>query len=387
MKKLLLMFMLLCGVYSAQAIKIVHGPYLQAVTDTEVTIMWITDAEAMSWVEIAPNDKTHFYQTERPKYFNTYLGKKLFGKIHKVRITGLTPGTTYRYAVHSKEVLHTKYHRVHYGNVAATNVYRKGTHKFTTLNPAKESVEFVVLNDIHSSQEKLEALLNNCEKGKTDMVFFNGDMVTLVNNEQNLFDGFVDTSVKRFASNIPFYMVRGNHETRGYFATRYLDYFPTLSGMPYYTLKQGDVFFIVLDGGEDKPDSNIEYYETALYDQYRTEEAEWLKKVVESEECKSAKYRVVLMHMPPLKGDKMWHGPLHAAECFLPLLNNADISVMLCGHTHKYSFNTTPAKSNATFPILVNAHNTALKAHVNGEGITVEVVDMDGVVKHTHNFQ
>ena len=386
MKKILLLAMVLCGVYSAQAIKIIHGPYIQALGENEATIMWVTDVEALSWVEVAPNDKTHFYQEERPKYYHTYLGKKLFGTVHAVKITGLEPGTSYRYAVHSKEVLEIKKHRVHYGNVACTNIYRKGTPNFKTLDPKDKSVEFIVLNDIHSNQDKLEALLNNYTKKKTDMVFFNGDMVSIVPTEQVLFDGFVDTAVKRFAQYTPFFLVRGNHETRGLFATSYLKYFPTSTGMPYYTFKQGDVFFIVLDGGEDKPDSNIEYYETANYDQYRVEEAEWLKKVLQSEECKNAKHRIVLMHMPPLNGNKMWHGPLHAAKCFLPLLNEANIDVMLCGHTHKYSYNTTPDKTDAKFPILVNSNADALKAVVNEEGIKIEVIDMQGVVKHTHKF-
>ena len=84
--------MLLCGVYSAQAIKIIHGPYLQAVSDTEATVMWVTDTKALSWVEVAPNDGTNFYHVERPQYYQTYLGKRVYGTVHQIRITGLEPG-------------------------------------------------------------------------------------------------------------------------------------------------------------------------------------------------------------------------------------------------------------------------------------------------------
>ena len=243
-----------------------------------------------------------------------------------------------------------------------------------------------MLNDIHAKQEKMAALLNTFEKGKTDMVFYTGDMVSMVPTEEILFQGFVDLSVAHFAKQVPFYLARGNHETRGLFATSFMTYFPSLTGKPYYTLKHGDVFFIILDGGEDKPDSCLEYYETAQYDNYRKEEAEWLKGVVESEDCKNAKYRVVLMHMPPIGGKNMWHGPKHAGECFIPVLNKANITVMLSGHTHKYSYNT-PETTDAEFPILVNAHNTALKAHVNKSGITIDVIDTNGSIKHTHTFK
>ncbi|MBR0339402.1 MAG: metallophosphoesterase [Alistipes sp.] len=387
MKKFLFVAMLLCGVYSAQAIKIIHGPYLQAVSDTEATIMWVTDVKALSWVELAPNDGTNFYHVERPQYYQTYLGKRVYGTVHQIRITGLEPGKSYRYSTSSKEVVDMKGHRVTYGHVATTKVYGKNfKNVFTTLQPGKESIQFIMLNDIHAKQEKMAALLNTFEKGKTDMVFYTGDMVSMVPTEEILFQGFVDLSVAHFAKQVPFYLARGNHETRGLFATSFMTYFPSLTGKPYYTLKHGDVFFIILDGGEDKPDSCLEYYETAQYDNYRKEEAEWLKKVVESDDCKNAKYRVVLMHMPPIGGKNMWHGPKHAGECFFPVLNKANITVMLSGHTHKYSYNT-PETTDAEFPILVNAHNTALKANVNKSGITIDVIDTNGTIKHTHTFK
>ncbi len=387
MKKLLFVAMLLCSIYSAQALKIIHGPYLQAVSDTEATIMWVTDTKALSWVEVAPNDGTHFYHIERPKYYQTYLGKRVYGTVHQIRITGLEPGKSYRYSTSSKEVIGMKGHRVTYGHVATTKLYGKGFNNiFTTLNPKKEKSQFIMLNDIHAKQEKIEALLNTFEKGKTDMVFYAGDMVSMVTTEDILFQGFVDASVKRFANQVPFYLARGNHETRGLFATNFLTYFPTLTNNTYYTLKHGDVFYIILDGGEDKPDSCLEYYETAVYDQFRKEEAEWLKGIVESEECKNAKYRVVIMHMPPIGGKNMWHGPKYSGELFLPILNKANITVMLSGHTHKYSYNT-PETTDAAFPILVNSHNSALKANISPEKMVIEVIDTNGSIKHRHEFK
>ena len=384
MKKLILVVAMLCGVYSAQAIKIIHGPYLQAVTDTEATIMWVTDVDALSWVEVAPEDGKHFYYNDRPKFYQTSNGKRAIGTIHQVRVTGLEPGKKYRYAVVSKEVLDQKGQRIHYGNIVSTNVYRKGAQIIPTLDPKKESIEFVVMNDVHAKNEKIEAYLTHCfDKKSTDMVIFNGDMVSNLPSEQTIFDGFLDTAVKRFASDVPFFFVRGNHENRGKYAAKYMDYFPTTTGKPYYTFTHGNTFFIMLDGGEDKPDNNIEYYETAAYDAYRVEVAEWLKKVVESNECKNAKHRIVFLHMPPVEGHKMWHGTRHIQELFLPILNEANISVMLCGHIHKYSYHTDLAK----FPIVVNAFDTALKTKVDGNGIKVDVVDMAGKVTKSHTFK
>lgn len=384
MKKILFVAMLLCGVYSAQAIKILHGPYLQAVTDTEATIMWVTDVDALSWVEVAPEDGKHFYYKDRPKFYQTFHGKRVIGTIHQVKITGLEPGTKYRYAIASKEVIEQKGNRISYGHVVSTNVYRKGAQTIPTLDPKKESIEFVVMNDVHGKNDKMEAYLkHNFDKKTTDMVIFNGDMVSSVPSEQTFYTNFLDTAVKHFASDVPFFFVRGNHENRGKFSTTYLDLFPTTTGNPYYTFTHGNTFFIMLDGGEDKPDNNIEYYETGAYDAYRAEVAEWLKKVVESEECKNAKHRIVFLHMPPIDGHKMWHGTKQVREMYIPILNKANIDVMLCGHVHTYSYHTDQSE----FPILVNSFDDALKVKINAEGIKVDVVNMEGKVLHTHNFK
>jgi hypothetical protein len=59
---------------------------------------------------------------------------------------------------------------------------------------------------------------------------------------------------------------------------------------------------------------------------------------------------------------------------------------MISGHTHKYSYNT-PDKTGATFPILVNGHNTALKANVDANGINIDVINMAGEVTKSHSFK
>ena len=80
--------------------KIVCGPYLQNVTTDGFTVMWITDVDAVGWVEIAPDNSENFYYNDRPKYYDARgYGLKPIGKIHKVRIDGLKPGTSYRYRV------------------------------------------------------------------------------------------------------------------------------------------------------------------------------------------------------------------------------------------------------------------------------------------------
>jgi 3',5'-cyclic AMP phosphodiesterase CpdA len=206
-------------------------------------------------------------------------------------------------------------------------------------------------------------------------MIFNGDMVDDITEEQQFLSAFMDESVKLFAAEVPVFYARGNHETRGLFSQYFSDYFPTNNGKLYYSFRHGPVHFIVLDSGEDKPDSDIEYYGLAQFDAYRSEEQEWLKKELQSESFRTAPYKVVIMHIPPVGSD--WHGDLDVRKKFLPLLNNVGITVMFCGHTHSYLY-FEPDAGLHDFPILVNAANTSLEVNVTQNEMSVKRKDVSG---------
>ncbi len=352
----------------AQEIAITHGPYIQAVGEDEVTIVWTTNTNAVSWVELASAGDNSFYAEEHPQYYQTENGNRVVGTLHKICIPNLTKATEYRYRIFSKEVLKYGGHRILYGNIASTDVYSQKPLRFRTLDNLKEKISFSVVNDIHGQNDSLKALLKNVKYGETDLVFFNGDMVSTMNDETQFFGGFMDTATKMFASEVPSFFARGNHETRGAFSVNFPKYFPTNSGKLYYAFRQGPVYFIVLDCGEDKPDSDIEYSGLAQFDAYRTEQKIWLEKVVRTDEFKSAKFRVVVVHIPPVGSD--WHGPLDINRKILPVLNQAGISLMLCGHTHRYQL--IEPDNEVKFPILINSFNTVLKIDADQQKLTVE---------------
>ena len=53
--------------------RIANGPYVLNVTEDGFTVVWNSKADAMGWVEVAPMDGSHFYSTDRPKYYNSRL--------------------------------------------------------------------------------------------------------------------------------------------------------------------------------------------------------------------------------------------------------------------------------------------------------------------------
>ena len=364
---------LICMQLSAQVkIKITHQPYLQALTDSTVSLIWTTNKDAIGWVELAPDDQSHFYQQKRAQHFSGKYGFKKVGTVHQVDLKNLEPGTKYRYRVVNQEVLNHQGTKVQYGEFIATNVYNTEPLLFSTPKPSG-NLSFIVVNDIHGRNNVLTNLIGQADLNKTDFVVFNGDMVDNLLSEDQMFEGFMDTAIKLFASEKPMYYARGNHETRGPFATLYPTYFPTNSAELYYTFNQGDASFIVLDCGEDKPDSDIEYSGIVDMDAYRTQQAKWLAKVVEQPEFKNAKYKIVICHMPPLGG---WHGMIDIQEKFVPILNRAGAQIMLSGHLHKHILQKS---GNGTdFPVLVNSNMNLIQVDINPEQAVFKVIDQDG---------
>lgn len=342
------------------------GPYLQAVSETGFTVVWDTEDEAVAWVEVAPDDGTHFYNTDRMKYYQSTFGKKHVGTHHAVRVDGLEPATTYRYRIMCRSVKESDGQgRVHYGKSYGSDVYRKQPLRVTTLDASRDSVFFAVANDYHGHPEVLESHLADAAGAGYDFVFFNGDMTSQMNSYKELVDNYIDVAARNFASQTRWYLSRGNHENRGLAACSFLDFFPTVNGMAYYTFRQGPVMFMVLDPGEDKPDSDIEYGGLGDFDSYRTQQARWIANTIESKEWKDAPVHVVFCHMPPENGG--WHGPQELYDKFVPLLNRAGVDLMICGHTHRFAFIEKGTKG-IDFPILVNPNQTLMQMTVHKDG-------------------
>ena len=342
------------------------GPYLQAVSENSFTVVWDTVDEAVAWVEVAPDDGTHFYNTDRTKFFQTTLGKKSVGTHHVVKVDGLERATTYRYRIMCRSVKESDGQgKVHYGKSYGSDVYRKQPLRVTTLDPGRDSVFFAVANDYHGHPEVLEKHLSDAAGAGYDFVFFNGDMTSQINSHKEIVENYIDVAARTFASQTRWYLSRGNHENRGVASYGFLDWFPTVSGNAYYTFRQGPVMFMVLDPGEDKPDTDIEYGGLGVFDGYRSQQAQWIAQAIESEEWKQAPVHVVFCHMPPENGG--WHGPQELFDKFVPLLNRAGVDLMICGHTHRFSY-IEKGTDGVDFPILINPNLTLLQMTVHRDG-------------------
>ena len=361
------------------------GPWVVGVTETEMTVVWTSTDRCMGWVEVAPDDGTSFYAEERPRYDEDFMGRHVVSAVHHVRITGLKPGTSYRYRIYQQGVDDSGHNPVPSGYISASNVYSQKPYAIRTMDAEKEDCTFTMVNDIHGRDSMMLALTKGLKEQKPDFVVFNGDMVSFMGSVEDIETGFMTRATETFATDVPLVYVRGNHETRGPGFSEYLNLFPTPTNTPYFTFRQGPVAFVVLDSGEDKPDSDIEYGGTAAYDAYREQMAEWLKEAVKSEEFRSAPVKIALLHFPFDKGVG-WYGNNELKRLLLPTLNEAGIDVMLCGHTHSYSYRDVGSVDN-NFPILVNSNNDKVNVRATKSQIDMEVVDATGKVLHRHTVK
>ena len=181
-------------------------------------------------------------------------------------------GETYRYRVCFKEIVTFKPYEVTYGETVTSDTYT-----FTTLDDRKDNVSFIVLNDIHEQNETLIAVTKLAQTQPFDLVFLNGDILGHIENQQQIIDHVLAPCTESLATRTPFVYVRGTHETRGKFARRLPDYVALPDGRYYCSFDHGSVHFVVMDGGEDKRDTDKEYSGLVDFDRYRAVQRKWLE--------------------------------------------------------------------------------------------------------------
>ena len=383
---LALMIVLWAGTVNAQKpqrAKIVCGPYVQCMTETSFTVIWTTDVDAVAWVEVAPDDGTHFYNKERDKYYDA-RGNGVFpiGKIHKVVVDGLEPGSTYRYRVMNRGVIaYNGSGNVQYMHGSGTDVYKGEPHKITTFKEDYDTIRFDLYNDIHGKDALFNRSLSGARDNR-DFVFLNGDMTSNISNEELIPKMYLGSVAKSLNGGLPLFASRGNHELRGRDAIKWLNYFQTTTGTPYYSFSIGDFFFVVLDACEDKPDSDIEYSGIVASKPYVERQGRWLKEVIASEECRNAKVRIAFCHVPP--ESKGWYGAAQMCNILVPPLNEAGFDAMFCGHIHRWRVAEPDGSiSNAGFPVICNANMERMEVTATEDAIEISTFDTDG--KNTHN--
>ncbi|MDT7828269.1 metallophosphoesterase family protein [Pricia sp. S334] len=355
---------------SADSFGFSTAPYIQNLMENSVDIVFITNSKAHSWVEYGSEDLDLKAEDNLDGFIQAN------NHLNTIRLEDLTPGTTYKYRVASREIVKFDPYDLVFGDTIMGDV-----HTFRTSKDMN-SVSCLILNDIHDRPYSFADLLSLNKGFQYDFVALNGDMFDYQTDEQQLIDHLIAPCTDIFASEKPFLMVRGNHETRGKFARNIKDYFAYPDSEYYFSFKQGPVHWVVLDSGEDKTDADKEYGGIVSFDAFREKQAIWLENEFQKKDYQGCKYRVVLMHIPPFhSGD--WHGTLHCRKLFHPLFERYNVDMVISGHTHRYGVH--PPSDAHTYPVIIGGgpktgNRTLIQFKADEEQLNVKMIRDDGLV-------
>jgi predicted phosphodiesterase len=367
---------------SPAEVRILAGPYLQSPGPSSMSVMWITEANAAGWVEYGRQSSTPLRAIPvRDGLVDANT------RVHRVTLNGLSPDTPYFYRIATRPILSFGPYKADYSEIVRSDAL-----SFRTLGPSRQSFSFLVLNDLHEDVETMRAQMAKAAEQPYDLLFFNGDSLSHLEAERQIIDRCLKPASDLFARRTPFFLVRGNHETRGAFARDLGNYLALPDGRYYYSFDHGPVHFIVMDTGEDKEDGHWAYSGLTDFDAYRQQEAEWLAREVRSAAFTRARFRVLVAHMPFFGSQRTrveGHGPADCRARWGAMLNNAGLDLHIAGHTHRPDW-IEPASGANRFPIAVGGgsargSNTLTRVNVSAHALEVVVTTDDGtqVSRHT----
>jgi predicted MPP superfamily phosphohydrolase len=243
--------------------------------------------------------------------------------------------------------------------------------------PEDDDLFLVSFSDIHEVNIVYEMVAKHIPWEQVDYALYLGDFVNDANKPEDFTENFLNLSTGGL--NPPRVFARGNHETRGPGARALSDAFLPPDGFWYFTFSHGDTFFVVLDSGEDKLDSHVEYAGLVDFTSYHLEQADWLATVFESPEYQRANYQVVLVHIPPFATN-------YQSPAFQPvldlLIDQTEIDLVMSGHTHRSGI-WLPDETGWPYPITTNGgplgvDTAAVTAHLTADGIQLNVINILG---------
>jgi len=347
-----------------------YGPWITNLGEKEFTILWQTEAKSLSYVAVSPVGNPQ----DLTKHYQLVNGRCPSSNFHSVKVTGLKPGVRYEVRIYGREVL--KDDSAYKFEFTEEKSYCEKPMTVRTLNPKADVCRFSMVNDMHCNAGKYKALFSKVDAEKLDFITLNGDIVNYVQDLDSVMK-YTFNPIRRSLMSAPVVFAMGNHETRGREFDKYSVLFPTNTGKPYYSFRQGPVAFLVLDASEDKKDSHSAYFGYAHFNDYRLEEIEWLKKAIKEKSFKTAPKKVVIMHMPTIIGSKGRTTQKWITENFAPILESAGIDLMLSGHLHDMAVKAS-GENGIDYPIIVNSNSTRLDFEADAKTIKIKVYSKSG---------
>lgn len=295
-------------------------PTVCAVRDT-YQIMILTKTDALVSVRIG--DKTYANHTNGIRISTA--------GVHRICVPAKVLDSAREYTVVAQKMIE----RLAYFSKTEEPIEK--TYKFKPLEKT-QNINVYHLADVHGELEQAVECASLYENN-IDLLILNGD----ISSSSDTFDDM--TLCYKIASRItkgefPCIMSRGNHDLRGLGAETLATVMPGDNGKSYYTIRVGCIWAILVDTGEDKDDDHVEYGNTVACHQFREEQEEMIKRVIDNAkneyENDGVVYKLVISHVPfTFKRNPPFDIEREMYTSWSRLLReNVAPDLMLCGHTH-----------------------------------------------------
>lgn len=353
---------LLC--YAGDGVK--YGPWVSGVRDNTVAVLWVSEQPGMAWVELP--DGTRRYET--------YAGRRMFKRLHSIRLDALAPGSILRYRVGGQTLTDDSNART----PVFGDSYAGEWHNVRTFDPSARSCRFSVFNDIHMRVKDYAQLAAQVDSAGTDFLFLNGDIVSAGNYVLDSLVRYAVAPLGSLPAGVPLLFARGNHEGRGNNLPLVADVFPSGDPAPfYYTFRQGPVAFVVFDAGETGLKRARLYSGGDVYEEYLQEQLDWAAQALKESAFASAPLKLCLLHVPmidhPDQDDYLLQRWLN--KHFMTLLNGAGIDLMIGADLHEFMY-CEPGTMGNSFPIMVNNEDRRLDVSFDGHRLTLRTYNHHG---------
>jgi len=299
-----LILVAVAGTDSWGAAALARRPYLQSVGRDRVTLMWRTSTPARQSVDYTP---AFGYV---PGFLYDYSSAETAASTrHELTLTGLQPGTTYRYRLREDSTV-----------VASGDAYTFQT----DAGPQDPQFAFFATADIGEDpasggqQEATQAMIRRLAP-RADFGLVVGDVVypdgRSSDYDANLMRPWADLLCNTTAWPVP-----GNHDWRVDPDSNFAREWSLPGNEHYYSFDYGNAHFIGLDTGDG-----------FLYDE--TNQLAWLENELRTR--RDATWTFVFYHFPlhtcTYKGDEP-----ELRDKLLPILDRYHVDVVFNGHAHTY---------------------------------------------------
>jgi len=337
-------------------------PYLQNLTEAGVVVRWQTNRPVYSWVEFGTSPDTSAMQ----KVHRLKNGMAVANNLdHRMELSGLKPATTYYYRVCSREITLYQPYKKEFGVTEKSEVFA-----FQTVDPNQKSFSFIVFNDLHNGRALFDSLRQQLGNRPYDFVIFNGDCLTDLASAEAALPVIAHYNQGIEAASYPPVYIRGNHEIRGAYSQQVTDHFDWPGDKAFFAFTHGKTRFVILDCGEDKPDTTAVYYGLNDFSAFRQEQADWLQKEIRSDEFKKADFRVLVHHIPTYGLKRSL-----CLDLWKPALETAGFDLAINAHTHRHEV-LLPEKTGFPYPVAIGGSSKWDDATVMHLTKTPEKIDI-----------